>query len=58
MEEMREKTEQDSVLSMLATKTKLIDVVRYCRVQLHARAHTHIHTLVYSIPPLLVRAVE
>lgn len=38
LEEMREKPEQVSVLSMLPTERKVIDVVRYCRVWLHIAA--------------------
>lgn len=38
---MRQQTEQDSLLSMPATKRKLIDVVRYCREKSHTHTHTH-----------------
>lgn len=38
LEEMREKPEQVSVLSVLPTERKVIDVVRYCRVWLHIAA--------------------
>lgn len=48
MQEMREKAEQGSVVSTLATKGTLIDVVRYCS----ECAHTHILTQTHVDSPM------
>lgn len=46
---MKEKTEQDSLLSTLAMRRKLIDVVRYYSEQLHTHTDTEGEVCLLSV---------